>query len=283
MEKKNGTGNDNDNDTEAGIKIPIQAGIKNKLKIPNEKYKKQMFDPLDDLSQDEYRECSTRAIKKTNEIHDRELALAKSDITIRNQNYALVTFVGPTQNQKTENSTHGLKIWGCFDTLGNAQEHAKILNKSVENKFYDILVLELYEWALIPPDYSKIGNTEYSDNKLNQIIKTHVAQKLKQKEVFDLRKQKLMSNPDINKLIKEDEDQGGGNGGKGPDEYLGTQDDNGAGASASAGARIQLDTSVDPRDFQNYREEENNSELAKQIFNSEPLPKFTIDEETETS
>lgn len=218
--------------------------------IPNENYKKQMVDPIDNLTEDEDRECAIRAIEKVKKEHDKDLTLLKSSIQIPKQNYALVTFVGPTLNQKTHDRTNGMKIWGAFNTLEQAQNHAQYINSTVENKEFDIYVVEMYEFLLVPPDPSKIDDTEYSDKKLNEIIKKYKAQQYKQKEVFDLRKHKLMNNPDINKLIKEDK----------------VRVNHPVGNPA---IQAQLES------FENI--EETNDEFRKKVIHQEKMPEFEVE------
>ena len=112
------------------IEIPLHENLEGVApKIPNEKYKKNMVDPTDALTEDEDRECSIRAIEKVKREHDKDLALMKSSIQIPKQNYALVTFVGPTMNQKTPDKTNGMKIWGAFNTLEQAQKDGSIVMK----------------------------------------------------------------------------------------------------------------------------------------------------------
>jgi len=230
------------------IEIPLHENLEGVApKIPNEKYKKNMVDPTDALTEDEDRECSIRAIEKVKREHDKDLALMKSSIQIPKQNYALVTFVGPTMNQKTPDKTNGMKIWGAFNTLEQAQKHAEFINKTVENKDFDIYVVEMYEFLLVPPDPSKIGDTEYSDKRLNEIIKKYKAQKYKQKEVFDMRKQKLMNNPDINQLIKDDKQLKG-----------------------NPAIQAQLDSFED-------LEEATNDEFRKKVIPQEKLPEFNTE------
>lgn len=193
--------NNNNSDNNEKIEVPLHPNLNGvKPNIPNAHLRQQMFDPLDNLTEDEMRECTKKALDTVNKEHDKDVALMKSDIRVPKQNYALVSFVGPTLSQKTKDKTNGMKIFGCFNTFEEAQKHAQYINNTVENKDFDIYVVEMYEFALVPPDPSKIDDVEYSDNQLNKIIKTHKVEKAKAKEVFDLRKQKLMLNPDINKL-----------------------------------------------------------------------------------
>ena len=91
-----------------------------------------------------------------------------------------------------------MKLWGCFNDIEDAKEHLKMLGKLEENRWFDIYILEMYNWVRIPPDPECIEEQEYHDEKLNEIISGHKKEKMRVKEVFDTRKDKLVNNPDVN-------------------------------------------------------------------------------------
>lgn len=151
------------------------------------------FDPLDSLTGDEERECIAKAMEKLRKEHDRELSLAKSDIRMPGQEYVVVSFVGEGLRQKT--TELGIKLWGCFGDIPSAQKYAKYINGVQENKDFDVYVMEMYCWTLIPPDPQCMADQEHHDDKLNTLIKAHKVQQYKINQVFDRRKQKLKANP----------------------------------------------------------------------------------------
>ena len=125
------------------------------------------------------------------------------------QNYALISIVSPESSQKSDNIC--LKIKGVFDTLENANKHAEILQKMDDT--FDIYVVEMYSWLLVPPDPSLIEQ-KHVDSKLNEIISGHRESQLKSKMYFEERKRELMENITIendkrkeeNKRIAEEEE-----------------------------------------------------------------------------
>jgi hypothetical protein len=161
---------------------------------------KGMFDPMDELDQNTIKKCYEEAEEELQKDNDRKLNLEKSDITIPGQNWVLVSFVGKNCSQKTDQ--FGMKIWGCFDTPEKAKAHAMDLNHTVVNKIYDIFVLEMYTWAVIPPDPECIDDQNYHEEKLHDLITEHKRQSLRAKKVFDTRKNKLQDNPDVNEYKK---------------------------------------------------------------------------------
>lgn len=156
------------------------------------------FDPTQDLSTNEKEECYRKVEEKLTKENNKELNLMKSDITVPGQEWCLVSFVGKSLKQQTDEL--GMKIWGCFDDIHSAKKHANKLNKLEENKIFDIFILEMYTWARIPPDPQCIDDQNYHEEKLHEIITDHKRQQLRAKEVFDLRKEKLSNNPDINQF-----------------------------------------------------------------------------------
>jgi hypothetical protein len=161
------------------------------------------FDPTDSLTQDEIRECHEKVEQALKIENNKDLNLEKSDVRISDQEWCLVSFVGKDLKQKTQDL--GMKIWGCFGDIKMAREHAKKLSKIEENKIFDIFILEMYTWAKIPPDPQCMDDQEYHEEKLHDLITDHKRQQLRAKEVFDLRKEKLQKNEDINKFKKNKE------------------------------------------------------------------------------
>jgi len=187
--------------------------MKNTLKEPSKP--PSHFDPTQEISTQETNECYRKVEEKLSLENNKELNLMKSDITVPGQEWCLVSFVGKDLKQRTEEL--GMKIWGCFDNIQSAKKHANKLNKLEENKIFDIFILEMYTWARIPPDPQCIEDQNYHEEKLHELITDHKRQQLRAKEVFDLRKEKLSNNPDVNQfnrnkkvlkqLMEEDEEE----------------------------------------------------------------------------
>lgn len=175
----------------------IDDRVKDKLEKPIQD--KNHFDPLSELTVEEEHECIKKALEQVNREHDKELSLAKSTYRTPGQEFLVVSFVGETLNQKTEE--FGMKTWGAFSTIKEAQERAKAISRRAENKDFDVYVTEMYTWVKLPPDPKCMENKEYLDARLDKIIKTHKAQEMKKSQVFDMRKAKLTNNKDIN-LVK---------------------------------------------------------------------------------
>jgi len=156
---------------------------------------------LDTLTEDDVRSCTERALNKVKEEHNMELSLEKSTFTKSGQEWVLVSYVAPKgTRQKTDQM--GLKVWGAFPTQESARNHAAKLNAMEENSYFDIYVLEMYCWAAIPPDPHQIEDQEYHDKKLNKLIWAHKVEKEKAREVFDLRKLKLLENSEALKNMQ---------------------------------------------------------------------------------
>lgn len=163
------------------------------------------FDPLDGLSKEDEYECIKKAVAKVEKTHDKQLSLMKSDIRFPNQEYLVCSFVGPKCKQKTKQC--GIKVFAACPDIQTARKYAQFVNNTQENEDFDVYVIEMYAWCLIPPDPEACENVEYHDKKLDLLIKQHKAQKYKAKEVFDLRKHKLCKNSTNAQLARNNEEQ----------------------------------------------------------------------------
>lgn len=104
------------------------------------------------------------------------------------QVYALISVVSPGSNQKAEQIA--LKIRGVFASRESAEIHVKKL-KTVDTTF-DVFLVECGKWLLLPPPVDKIGEVEYSEEKLNDIIKGYHETQLLAKAHFEERKKSVM-------------------------------------------------------------------------------------------
>lgn len=155
------------------------------------------FDPNDELPKEDLKEIDEKIEKKLEKENSKELNLMKSnELAVPNQNWVLVSFTGASCRQKTEQL--GMKIWGCFNEIKEAKDHADKLSKIKENNIFDIFILEMYTWAVIPPDPQCMDDQVYHEEKLHSMITDHKKEQLRAKEVFDMRKEKLKNNPDFN-------------------------------------------------------------------------------------
>ena len=114
--------------------------------------------------------------------------LTKDPIQVPGQRYALVSFVGPSLNQKSDK--YGLKIRGCFSTTEEAQAHVKQLMDI--DPLFDVYLVNMYEWLLIPPDNSKIGDTHYQEEYLDNLIQGYRQNQVEAKKYFEQRKLEVM-------------------------------------------------------------------------------------------
>jgi hypothetical protein len=107
------------------------------------------------------------------------------------QNYALISVVGPESPQKHD--SFGLKIYGTFPTKDDAARHAKDLQK-LDGSF-DIYVVDLYQWLLIPPDRNKIDDVHYQEEKLEEIMSKYRESQRSAAALFEKRKKEMSAKP----------------------------------------------------------------------------------------
>lgn len=109
--------------------------------------------------------------------------------TVPGQLYACLSVVGPEAPQKCDK--FGIKIRGCFASHAEAASHAKRLQK--EDATFDIYVVDMYKWLLIPPDNTKIEDVHYSNQKLEEIMAGYRENQALGAKMFDERKRDMMA------------------------------------------------------------------------------------------
>lgn len=118
-------------------------------------------------------------------------ALLKPDpIQVPGQCFALVSFVGPDTSLRQKNEKLGVKIRGVFGTLAEAKAHANELMEYDE--LVDIFVVEMYNWAVIPPDQAAIEDVNYRNKVLDDLMRGHLDNQRKAKKFFEQRKAAIL-------------------------------------------------------------------------------------------
>ena len=232
-------------------------------------------------------EDKKRVIDKAVEKQIRSLTLDENvdtDTTkVPGQNYALISIVSPQGNQKSDNLC--LKIRGVFNTLEEANKHAEMLQK-IDSTF-DVYVVEMYSWLLLPPDPSLIEQ-KHIDGKLNEIIGGHRESQLKSKMYFEERKRELIENINIENEMRKEENaklkeseaitditDTGGTGNSGNNDNSGNKSAVPSGLSAESSVNI-TDNIPDGNDCPNSgpnSEESTPSELMNEMINQIPIEK----------
>src|SRR6056300_1613383 len=116
------------------------------------------------------------------------MSLEKDYTTVPGQLYACLSVVGPEAPQK--NDKFGIKIRGAFATRDEAANHAKRLQR--EDSTFDIYVVDMYKWLLIPPDPLKIEDVNYSNEKLQEIMTGYRENQAEAARMFNERKKDMM-------------------------------------------------------------------------------------------
>tara|TARA_B100000902_G_scaffold342312_1_gene346301 strand:- start:3978 stop:4694 length:717 start_codon:yes stop_codon:yes gene_type:complete len=110
--------------------------------------------------------------------------------TVPGQLYACLSVVGPEAPQK--NDKFGIKIRGAFNSRDEAASHAKRLQK--EDATFDIYVVDLYKWLLIPPDPTKIEDVHYTNEKLEELMSGYKENQAQAAQMFAERKRDMITN-----------------------------------------------------------------------------------------
>ena len=127
------------------------------------------------------------------------MSLEQDYTTVPGQLFACISLVGPDCPQKTDK--FGLKIRGCFSSRDEAGNHAKRLQK--EDATFDIYVVDMYKWLLIPPSSSDIGDTHYNEEKLEEIMTKYKENQAMASKMFEDRKRDSVAKPSNSEALKD--------------------------------------------------------------------------------
>lgn len=117
------------------------------------------------------------------------MSLEQDYTTVPGQLFACLSVVGPEAPQK--NDKFGIKIRGAFATREEAANHAKRLQK--EDATFDIYVVDMYKWLLIPPDPSKIEDAHYTNEKLEELMTGYRENQAMAAKMFEERKRDMIT------------------------------------------------------------------------------------------
>lgn len=115
-------------------------------------------------------------------------SLEQDYTTVPGQLYSCLSIVGPECPQKNEK--FGIKIRGSFNTRAEADSHAKRLQK--EDATFDIYVVDMYKWLLIPPDAEKIDDVHYTNDKLEELMQGYKENQAMASKMFEERKRDMV-------------------------------------------------------------------------------------------
>lgn len=116
-------------------------------------------------------------------------SLEQDYTTVPGQLFACLSVIGPECPQK--NDKFGVKIRGTFATRDEAANHAKRLQK--EDSTFDIYVVDMYKWLLIPPDRDAIDDVHYQNEKLEEIMQGYKENQIQAAKMFEERKRDMMT------------------------------------------------------------------------------------------
>ena len=172
-------------------------------KIKQESVENDTIQPIglhDDLNSQDYEiamdEAKKELVKK--DAYNIIKNLEKDLLTVTDQNYCVVSWVGPSFKAKTE--IYGFRIMGALKTLDKARKYAQALHNI--DSTYDIGIMEMYLWCFgFPSDSDTIlfqsGSMDVRamekerDDALNRFIVNHKTQLEKDKQLFEMRKRAI--------------------------------------------------------------------------------------------
>lgn len=133
----------------------------------------------------------TAEIPKEEHISDRmdiNMYMEKDNFRVAGQNYGIISIVSPVSNQKYDKLA--IKFKGCFNTYEEAKAHAQKLHK-IDSTF-DIHVIELYSWIVVPPSREAIGEVHYENGVLDNLVNEHLKQQDLARVEFEKYKREML-------------------------------------------------------------------------------------------
>jgi hypothetical protein len=162
-----------------------------KSKMEKDQELKKRLEPWDELSNKNLKKVNILTDAAFQAVNSKEVNLATDPIKVPGQNWACVSFVSKTANQKCEiNGAIGMKIRGVFDTREEANAYVQRLIRL--DPMFDIYVCDMYNWCLVPPDPELITDQNYQDETLHNIISEYRKNQIYAKEHFEERKREMM-------------------------------------------------------------------------------------------
>lgn len=116
------------------------------------------------------------------------MSLEQDYTVVPGQLYACLSVIGPECPQK--NDKFGIKIRGAFNSREEAASHAKRLQK--EDATFDIYVVDMYKWLLIPPDPDVIDDVHYTNEKLEELMSGYKENQAMAAKMFEERKRDMI-------------------------------------------------------------------------------------------
>lgn len=123
-----------------------------------------------------------------------EVAAETDSVQVPGQKFALMSFVSPDSKQKCKNLA--MKLSGVFSTQEEAGKHAKLLMDM--NPMFDIYVVEMYNWVVVPPDADNI-DSEWGDERLDALMKGYKEQRINAHAELQKRKSEMVNHPSVEK------------------------------------------------------------------------------------
>jgi hypothetical protein len=118
-------------------------------------------------------------------------SLERDYTVVPGQLYACLSIVGPDRPQRSDQ--FAIKIRGCFSTKDEAANHAKRLQK--EDATFDIYVVDMFQWLVIPPKTEEIQDTHYVEDKLEEMMTAYRENQAQARKLFEERKRDMMAKP----------------------------------------------------------------------------------------
>jgi hypothetical protein len=96
----------------------------------------------------------------------------KPSRSVRNQNFVVLSILAPTGTNQTTPTSFGIKIFGCFNTIDEANAYAKELQGECD--VFDYWVMSLCEWVKLPPAIERLDDIRFRETEMEQLRQSEI-------------------------------------------------------------------------------------------------------------
>lgn len=123
-----------------------------------------------------------------NQKNSKQIDYLFEDPPVPNQKFALISIVGPHMPQQCD--VWGLKVRGTAESAEKAKSMAQKIMRT--DNTYDVYTVEVGKFFPLAVEPDAIGNIEYQNNQLNELVKTYMENKELANEHWTQRKNEMI-------------------------------------------------------------------------------------------
>lgn len=135
-----------------------------------------------------------------------EIDYLTEDSEIANQKFVVLSILSPAFHKSPEYAhIRGIKVRGTYGSYEEAQRRADFLQKTDQK--HNVFIGEVGKWLPFDDEPDKAIDSTYSEKKLNNLMKAYMENQANAKELYETRKNDLMSQAFNKEEVKDKKDK----------------------------------------------------------------------------